>query len=310
MSDKHSALDWGLFSALTVIWASAYAMTRIAVQTSNPEMGLPVEIILPARLTIGAVVLHICLLLTRQRMPPFSHRRAWLFMAAMGFFGMTLPFFFITTAQETVDSSLAALYTAAAPIFVAIGAHALFADERLTGRRVVGVLVGFFGVCVLFGPDAIANWGSASVIAQILLLIATGGYATSTMVARGAPPLPAIAFTAGYVTFGALFSWPILIFADLPPLNPVPASIMAVIGLGLGPSAVAALLYIFVVRRAGANFLALTGYSIPIVSAGMGWVFFGETQSWNAVAAFALILGGVWLAQRKSAPAPKPAPGS
>ncbi|MEO1100793.1 MAG: DMT family transporter [Pseudomonadota bacterium] len=307
MSDKHSALDWGLFAALTVIWASAYAMTRIAVQTSNPEMGLPVEIILPARLTIGAVVLHVCLLANGQRMPPFSHRRGWLFMALMGFFGMTLPFFFITTAQETVDSSLAALYTAAAPIFVAIGAHALFADERLTSRRVVGILVGFVGVGVLFGPDAIANWGSASVIAQVLLLIATGGYAISTIVARSAPPLPALAFTAGYVTFGALFSWPILIFADLPPLNPVPASIIAVIGLGVGPSALAALLYIFLVRRAGANFLALTGYSIPIVSAGMGWVFFGETQSWNAIAAFALILGGVWLAQRKSAQMPKTA---
>lgn len=300
MSQRHTAIDWSMFAALSLLWASAYAMTRVAVQTSNPEIGLPVEVILSARLTIGAAILLVAMAATGQRLPPLSHWRAWLFMAGMGLSGMTLPFFLITHAQQTVDSSLAALYTAAAPIFVSIGAHTLYTDERLTPRRIMGVLLGFSGVGVLFGPDAIANWGSASVLAQLLLLVATGGYAASTLLARSAPPVPAIAFSAGYVSFGALFSWPLLLLADPLPPAPAPAAILAVLGLGLGPSALAALLYVFLVRRAGASFLSLTGYAIPIVSAGLGWLFFRETQNWNALAAFALILGGVWLAQRKT----------
>ena len=211
---------------------------------------------------------------------------------------MTFPFYCITTAQKTVDSSLAALYTAGAPLFVGAGTHWLFHDERMTPRKALGLLIGFVGVGVLFGPDAIRTWGSASVAAQMLLLLATLGYAVSTLIARAAPKMPPLAFASGYVTAGALCSYPLLSGVDLAALTPNAQSIAAVIGLGIGPTAIAGMLYLVVVNRAGANFLALTGYSIPIVSVIMGYLFFRETQEWNAVLAFALILSGVWLAQR------------
>ena len=51
------------------------------------------------------------------------------------------------------------------------------------------------------------------------------------------------------------------------------------------------------IARTSATFLSLTGYSIPVVAAILGYFLFGETQSWNALAGFALILGGVWLAR-------------
>ncbi|MCA8901164.1 MAG: EamA family transporter, partial [Hyphomonas sp.] len=47
-----------------------------------------------------------------------------------------------------------------------------------------------------------------------------------------------------------------------------------------------------------ATFLSLTGYSIPVMAAILGFFLFGETQSWLAMLAFAMILGGVWLARR------------
>jgi drug/metabolite transporter (DMT)-like permease len=54
-----------------------------------------------------------------------------------------------------------------------------------------------------------------------------------------------------------------------------------------------------IVQRAGATFLALTGYVVPVLSAILGFILFREVQSFNAVLAFALILSGVWLAQGK-----------
>lgn len=298
MQTQRTSSDWGLFAILTIIWAGAYAMTRVAVQKSNPELGLPVEVVLSGRLTVGAIILTICMFATGQRFPLLSDRKRWLSITGMGVVGMTFPFYCITTAQKTVDSSLAALYAAGAPLFVAFGAHWLFHDERMTPRKIIGLIIGFAGVAVLFGPEAIATWGSASVMAQLLLLCATTGYAMSTLIARGAPPMPPLAFSAGYVSAAAICSYPLLLGADLSNLSPSASSIAAVFGLGIGPSAIAAMLYLVVVNRAGANFLALTGYSIPIVSVVMGYIFFGETQDWNAALAFALILSGVWLAQR------------
>ncbi len=290
------ALDWVLFGLLSVIWAGAYPLTRLAVG-KGLDSGLPAEWVLPGRLCIGAAFLWIVLIASRKHLPPLNDRKRWMSIVGMGLVGSVIPFFFITTAQETVDSSLAALYTAASPVFVAIGANLLFAEERMTARTGFGVVLGFAGVAVLFGPDALDGLGSASVIAQLFLLIATLAYALSTLIARGAPPMDAIAFATSYATVSALASLPLTLTVDPATITATWVNWLAVLGLGLGSSGIAQVVYMLLITRAGATFVSLNGYSIPIISAAFGWIFFQEVQSWNAVAAFILILGGVWLAR-------------
>lgn len=297
LSAERNALDWVLFGILTFMWASAYALTRIAVDKDNPATGLPVEWVLSGRLTIGAVVLLGLMFAFGQRLPPLSDRRRWAYIAAMGVVGSVIPFYCITTAQQTVNSSLAALYTSAAPIFVAFGAHFLFNDERLSGRKIIGVLIGFCGVAILFGPGAIKGFSNASTIAQFLLVAATMAYSASSLIARRAPPIPSIAFAAGFISVAAVITWPLAASVETSGVSADWRHWASVIALGAGPSAVGQALYMILVRRAGATFLSLTGYSIPIVSVGIGWVLFRETQEWNAIIAFALILSGVWLAK-------------
>lgn len=272
-------------------------MTRGAVFGDH---GLPVGLIIPARLVIGAIILNVAVLATGRKYPSLKDHKRWAAMAGMGFVGMAAPFFLITTAQQTVDSSLAALYVAATPIFVVLGANVLFADEKLTRRKSLGVAIGFLGVVALFGPDAYRNFGSATVTAQAFLLIATAFYAASTLLARAAPKIEPIVFAAGFVTLGALMSLPMLSTVDFSTVRLTPVPVLSVIGLGIGPSALASLVYMALIQRTDATFLSLTGYIIPILSAIIGFVLFRETQSWNAVLAFALILGGVWLAERGS----------
>lgn len=290
------ALDWLLFGALSLVWAGAYPLTRVAVG-KGLDTGLPAEWVLPGRLCIGALFLWAVFLASRKHLPPFRDRRRWLSIAGMGIVGSVIPFFFITTAQETVNSSLAALYTAASPVFVAIGANLLFAEERMTTRTGLGVVLGFIGVAVLFGPDALQGLSSASVIAQLFLLAATLAYALSTLIARGAPPMEAIVFATSYATVSALTSLPLVLTVDPATVSATWINWLAVLGLGLGSSGIAQVLYMTLIARAGATFVSLSGYSIPVISAGLGWVFFREVQSWNAVLALALILGGVWLAR-------------
>ncbi|MEM7660978.1 MAG: DMT family transporter [Pseudomonadota bacterium] len=292
MGKNRDAIDWALFCALSAFWAGAYALTRGAVET------LPPSAIIPARLIIGAVILNVAMFISGERYPPISDAKRWGTILLMGFVGMTGPFFLITTAQQTVDSSLAALYVAATPIFVVIGANALFADEKLTPPIALGIGIGFLGVGVLFAPDVIQNYGSATAVAQAILLVATAFYASSTLLARAAPPMPSLVFATGFVTAAALLSLPMLFNVNWETLEPSTTSILSVIGLGIGPSAIASLLYMALVQRAGATFLSLTGYAIPILSALLGWVLFREQQSWHTAIAFTLILSGVWLAQR------------
>ncbi|MEL6738921.1 MAG: EamA family transporter, partial [Pseudomonadota bacterium] len=78
------------------------------------------------------------------------------------------------------------------------------------------------------------------------------------------------------------------------------SAVMGVIGLAIAPTATASILYMLLIRRTSASFISLTGYTIPIFSAIVGYFAFHEVQDWNALLAFALILGGVWVAQRSA----------
>jgi drug/metabolite transporter (DMT)-like permease len=296
-SGKRTPGDWALFVLLSLMWAGAYQLTRIAVDKGNPDAGLPAAWVLTGRLTIGAAVLWVIMLAMGQRLPPFSDHKRWRAMIGMGLAGSVFPFFLITTAQETVNSSLAALYTAAVPLFVAIGAHFLFRDERLTTGSALGVVIGFAGVAILFGPDAIRGFGSAGSIAQLLLIGGTVFYALSSLLARGAPPMPSIVFATGFVSVAAVVTWPFAFTVDPASVHADWPQWAAVVGLGIVPSAIAQALYMLLIARTSATFLSLTGYSIPVMAALLGFLIFGETQSWNAMLAFAMILSGVWLAR-------------
>jgi len=298
MQAQRSSLDWVLFAVLSCLWASAFALTRVAVNQDSPEQGLPPELVTPLRITGGAVILIIVALSSRSKWPALSQWRLWLAMVVMGLVGTTAPFYLITHAQRTVDSSLAALYVAAAPLFVAVLAHLVFHDDRLSPRKITGLLIGFVGVLVLFGPEAVTAFGSANVTAQALCLAATACYACSSIVARLAREIPSSVFAAGFVSSGAVLSWPMLASVDYAALQPSSASLIAVAALAIAPTAIASILYMVVIQRTSATFLSLTGYAIPVLSAMIGFVAFGETQDWNAALAFVLILGGVWLSQR------------
>lgn len=304
MNGERSTSDWMLFGILTLLWAGAYALTRVAVDKGDPSLGMPVEYVLAGRLTIGGCMLTGFMLLQGNRWPAIHDLRAWAFIAMLGLVGATVPFYLITTAQETVDSSLAALYAAAAPCFVVAGAHFLFHDEPFTRRKGLGILAGFLGVAILFGPEAFANFGSASMHAQLMLIAATMCYGSTSLLIRLAPQMNPISLASAFVMASAIFSWPLVLSVDMSATSVLPKHIGAVIALGIFPTAIAQALYVIMINRAGATFMSLVGYSIPIASAILGWIFFREMQGWNAFLAFALILGGVWLAQRGGPSAP------
>ncbi|MAI89321.1 DMT family transporter [Ponticaulis sp.] len=295
---QRSPLDWGLFVALSLLWATAYPGTRLAVNPLDPAHGFPPQLVLAGRLTLGAIILMSVALWRKEKFPPLRDIRRWRTLLGLGVLGMTLPFFAITIAQRTIDSSLAALYVAAAPLFVALFAHFFFADERLTTRTIIGLLVGFSGVGLLFGPDAIASFGSASVGAQALCLLATFFYSVTTIIARGAPPMSPIMMSAAFVTLAALVSYIGLFFVDFSAVDPSLSAWAGIGLLGIAPTAMASLLYMNLVARTSATFISLTGYTIPIVSALIGYFLFAEVQAWHSLIAFGLILLGVWLSQR------------
>ncbi|WP_084420580.1 DMT family transporter [Henriciella litoralis] len=293
MTTSRSPADWGLFLLLSACWASAFVMTKVAVGD------LPASVIIPGRLISGAIILWIVMLVRGERLPPFSNRSAWLAILGLGTIGTAAPFYLITVGQKTIDSSLAALLISAAPLFTAGLAHLKFHDEKLTGFKALGLLVGFAGVAVLLGPDALKGLGNANFIAQLLVVGGAFCYAVNSIIARQAPRMGATVLPVGFLTVASIASLPMLALTDWSEVTFTTASVSAVLGLGAISTGLAGIILMYLVARTSATFIALTGYVIPVMTAVLGYFLFRETQSWNALFAFILILSGVWFSQRR-----------
>lgn len=291
--------DWALLLLIVVIGGSSFAMIREAVETMPPAA------IAVGRLWVGAGFLYLIMRQAGRRFPPLFQnvhgrlrlRRSWGSMIAVGASGYLLPFYLFPWAQQYVDSGLAGIYMAFMPIWT-IGLAFFFAGERVNARKLCGFAMGFAGVIILMGPEVLKGVANSDMRAQGGLLLATFLYAASTIYARRAAPIRPRVFATGVVLSAAIVATPTLLFSDLNTGQWTLASILSVISLGVGPTGLAAVLIIILIRRTGAGFMSLANYLTPIWAIAVGAVLFHERLQPNALAALGVILIGVAIAQR------------
>jgi drug/metabolite transporter (DMT)-like permease len=288
--------DWLLLAILVVLWGSAFALTEIALQGFSPLQ------LVTGRLWIGAVFLLGLLALSRQRLP--RDGRTWVYCLTMSVLGNVLPFFLISWGQQTIPSGLTGILMAIMPLVVLVLAHFLVPGERLNPPKVIGFLMGFTGIVLLTGPSALEGFGgnAAEIVAQLSVLAGAVCYGLNLIVARRGPRLPP-QLTAGCVLLGsAAFSSAATLAVD----DPLPSGFEAVptaalLCLGLLSTGAATVIYYRVVARAGATFLSLINYLIPVYAVLAGAVFLGERLAGRSLLALAVILLGIVVSRRRQA---------
>lgn len=289
--------DWLLFAVIIAVGGSAFAMIRTAVET------VPPVVITVVRLWIGAIFLYAVMKRAGRRLPPLLDSQQplnlnaeWRWMIAISVIGYVIPFMMFPLAQQHIDSGLAGIYMAFMPIWTVALAF-LFAGESLDTRKVVGFIMGFAGVVILIGPGVFGEAARSNIAAQIMLLVATLGYAAAAVITRRAPPIKPRVFAAGTVIASAVIATPALLFVDLRFADWSALGITNLIGLGLGPTGIGGILLIILIQRTGAGFMALANYLTPLWAVAMGAAIFGERLGVNAFIALAVILVGVAISQ-------------
>jgi len=179
------------------MWGTSFLFTDISVA------GVPAATVVAGRVVIAAGLLTGCVVATRRPWPRGS--RIWLHFLALGIIGNALPFFLISWGQERIESGVAGLLMGVMPLATVVLAHFLVLNERITQARASGFLLGFAGVALLMGPDAMRGIGGDSndVLRQIAVLGGALCYAVNTILAKKLPPLDPIVAAAGTMLTGS-----------------------------------------------------------------------------------------------------------
>ena len=277
---------WAELLLLATIWGGSFISNRLALNE------------VPVLTTVAFRVAGACLLLwvyvRLRRLPVPRSPRIWLAFLIMGLLNNALPFTLITWGQLTIPSGLAAIVNASTAIFGVLAAALIFRDERLTARRLTGVILGFTGVAVAIGLQALTTLNLTS-LPQLALVAAAVSYALAAVFARrmlgGLAPQVA---AAGMLTGSTVLMVPAALWADgLPSLAHSPGIWAALGYLAVISTAGAYLLYYRVLGMAGAGNLSLVTLLTAPIAILLGALILGEALPPRAYAGFALIALGL-----------------
>ncbi|WP_206367461.1 DMT family transporter [Sphingomonas sinipercae] len=264
--------DWAILLFLAIVWGAAFFFISVAVREVPPFTYVFL------RLSFAAVALWAYVLWRGGKLGlPGS---AWASMLLLALLNNAIPFTLFGWGQTHIAAGLASILNATTPIWGVVVAHLFTDDERMSPRKVAGVLLGFGGVALMIGPDLLASLGSDS-LAEIACLTAAFSYALAGVWARryrrqGISPL---AVSTGQLTAGALLMLPLALLVDRPWLQPMPsaAALGAIVALAVVCSALGYVLYFRLIDRAGATNALLVTLLVPPVAILLGWLFLHET---------------------------------
>jgi len=281
-----SRRDTTMIIALSLIWGASFMFIRVADRQFDPAA------LVWFRVLLGCVVLVPVALIATGRAGLKQARSAWVAILLVGLINTATPFMLFAWAETRIDSSLTAILQAAVPIFTVVIA-VKFANERVSGIRWAGILIGFAGVALLVGSPGKGGALASLAVVAAALCYAVGATLSSRLL-RGTEPLviaagATVAATILVTPFGA---------TRLPSSVPGWKECGSVIVLGLLGTGVAYILLFRLIRSAGPSRTSLVTYLIPGIALLYGVLLLGEPLRALYIVGLALILAGVMLAGR------------
>ena len=276
-----------LFAAMSVIWGVPYLFIKVA------DRGLHPAVIVSGRTLIGALVLLPLAARARAIRPVLP---GWRWLVLFAVVEMALPWYLLTDAERHLTSSLTGLLVAAVPLVGALLAVVFGHDDRITGTRALGLLVGLLGVVALLGVDLDlggAGWWPVVEVLVVALCYATG----PVILARRLAGLPGLGVSALSLSVAAaiylvpgIVQWP---------TGSVPASAWwSVLVLGLVCTALAFVLFYDLIAEIGPTRATVITYLNPAVALLLGVLVLDEQPTVGMLVGFPLVLLGSVLATR------------
>lgn len=276
-----------LLILLALCWGPSFFFIKIILEE------VPVFTLVSLRLTIASLILYSILRFQKKKISIYLP--LWKHFVVMGFFASALPFCLITFAETFIPSSLAGIVNGSPPIFTAILAHYFLTTEKMTLRKIFGIILGFTGIVIVFFPSALTGLSGNS-LGIFCVAIASISYSIGMVYARRhLSELPNLVAPTFQVMMGALMVVPLsLIFNQSYAMAlPSPKVITCIFSLAILGTVLSFTLYYAIMKKAGATYLSTATLLFPFVSIFLGVTFLKETLYWNDYAGCLLILIGL-----------------
>jgi len=282
------ALTLGL---LTFIWGTTWAAITISLRGFPPFTGVAL------RFAIAAVLLLVYAYLKGIPLAAANSRdrRLRILHALLTFCGSYGVVFW---AEQWVPSGLASVLFATFPLLVAVLAHFVLPEERMTAPVLAGTVLGFAGIAVIFAEDFDLLGGRmVAVAAAVMLISPLVAAVVSVAVKRWGAGVHPVPFNAVAMALAAGIMGGVAMAAERHrPIVFDPGPVAALLYMAVAGTAITFPLYFWLLEHMEARQVALIGYGTPIVALFLGVVFMNESVTPRTLVGSALVVVGVAVA--------------
>ncbi|CCE07764.1 conserved membrane hypothetical protein [Bradyrhizobium sp. STM 3843] len=274
-----------LLLALSTLWGASYTLIRIGVETIPPVTLIAARTLIAGLLLAGLI---------RARGISWPRNAAmWRRFVVQAGLNSVVPFTLIAWAEQVTDAGLATILNSTSPIFTFLLTVCVTHHEPVTSRKLVGVVAGLAGICLIIGVQALSGLGHA-LWAQLAIVAATICYAGAAIVGKGFKGLDPMLPAAGSLLAGSAVLIPLALLVDHPwSLAPSQRSTFALLALSVFSTALALVIYFRLLQTLGSIGATAQSYLRVPIGVAIGVIVLGERLSPTAWLGLACVLAGV-----------------
>jgi drug/metabolite transporter (DMT)-like permease len=290
------AFELTLLLVLATLWGASYSFIKVGVAT------IPPITLIAARTGIAGALLLAIMHFRGIRVPRDAATwRRFLFQACLN---SVIPWTMIAWGERSLDAGLATILNSTSPIFTFFLTLAITRHEALTLRKLLGVVAGMAGICLIVGVEALAGLGE-QLAAQVVTVLAAICYAGAAIFSRGFKGLDPMAPAAGSLIAGAVVLIPLSLVVDRPwTLAPSSSSLLALLGLAVLSTALAFVIYFRLIQTLGSVGTTAQAYLRVPIGVAFGVLLLGErltATAWIGLACVVIGVAAMTIPARKAA---------
>jgi len=278
--------DYINLAILSAVWGTAFIGIEIAIQQ------LDVFQVTFGRVVIAFLFLLPFVLYKGLVLPKDS--KTWFLLSISAILNTTIPFSLINHGQEYITSGMSALMLGFGPFITLLLGQYLTHDEKISKYKIISIVFGFTGLVLLLGDNIIAS-NIAQLKGQSFVLMASLSYALSSLVIRKITGISYLSLSFLMFGISALILTPIVFVLYSDYVFTVNNSTIAILYLGILPTAIASIYRVKMVQEVGIQFMSQVAYLIPIFAMVWAWLVLDEIPKAITLVALVIVLLGLYI---------------
>jgi drug/metabolite transporter (DMT)-like permease len=280
-----------IIAILSLIWGSTWVVIKVGLQTLPPFLSAGWRFLLASAL-LSAYALKL-------KLPFPKGLKTHSFLLSFSLINFTASYSIVYWAEQYINSGLTSVLFSVMPFYVAFFSIRFLPSEQITFKKMIGITVGFLGVVLIFS-DQLHFSHPLAIYAMAAVLISPAFSALGTIVGKKAR----VSYHTVTLNAMPLFytSVTLFIFHFLFERNQTAvynsAGIFSIVYLGIVGTAIAFVLYFWLLKTVPAVIMSLITFVTPPLALLWGWIVLGEAVTLRLIIGMLIIFSGIIIVRR------------